>query len=66
MKTIGAFLFINTVFVVGQLVAATTVMIMAPTIKALIPNANQQVWPWFILMVGATALAINVVRSALR
>lgn len=66
MKTISTFILINTVFVVGQLVAATTVMIMAPTIKAMIPNANQQVWPWFILMVGATALAINVVRSALR
>ena len=66
MRTFVAFILINTIMVVAQLIAATTVLIVAPLIFALIPNANEHVWPWMILMIGATALSLNALRTATR
>lgn len=66
MKTVAGFIMLNAAIVAAQLTAAITVLTVAPLINAVIPQANEKVWPWFFLMVGATALAINVLRAATR
>ena len=66
MRTIAEFIAINAALFAAQLIAATVVLIMAPLINATIPHANEKVWPWLFLMVGATALALNVLRAATR
>lgn len=58
------FVLINAILLAGQLTAAITVITVAPMIKTFIPDADHQWWPWAMLMVIATALALNVIRHA--
>ncbi len=66
MRAVAGFVMLNAAIVAGQLTAAITVLTVAPLINAVIPHANEKVWPWMFLMVGATALALNVLRAATR
>lgn len=66
MKLVAGFIMINAAIVAAQLTAAIVVLAVAPLIVAVVPEANEKVWPWIFLMVGATAMAINVLRAALR
>lgn len=64
MKTLGAFILINTIIVSVNLLAATVVVILAPMAKALVHDADSQWWPWAIIMAIATAMALNVMKAA--
>lgn len=64
MKTIGAFILINLIIVVTNLMAATVVVILAPLAKALIHDADSLWWPWAIITAIATAMALNVMKAA--
>lgn len=66
MKLVAGFILINAAILAAQLTAAIVVLAVAPLIVAVVPEANEKVWPWIFLMVGATAMAINVLRAALR
>ena len=66
MKLVAGFILINAAILAAQLTAAITVLAVAPLIFAVVPEANEKVWPWIFLMVGATAMAINVLRAAMR